>query len=238
MQDKERHAFECNVFVHMNRSALKNEVMSLVIYLCHILSKLSVQRHVEGAPPVSLEHILAMQMDSSTTTGSKRHQKHKIAAVAFVKQHMHIGYDSSTLLRVLSSLPLNEFGLWGDHTFNGCCGSILFPAAALINHSCVPNCVLHMEYGIMKVYALTDLPAGTVLYQSYLDLRLPTDERKQLIRQSWQFTCRCVRCEDETSVAVREFVAMICVCGGVLVPGTSQSDECVCNKYNKLISSC
>lgn len=40
--------------------------------------------------------------------------------------------------------------------------------------------------------------AGEELCISYIDTDSPADQRRRELEESWFFTCRCVRCEQET----------------------------------------
>lgn len=60
------------------------------------------------------------------------------------------------------------------------------PQGAALNHSCAPNCLLtyELEKGkvpVQVVRAMQDIRAGEELTQSYVDLALPTWERKAAV---------------------------------------------------------
>ncbi|CAE8636183.1 unnamed protein product, partial [Polarella glacialis] len=155
--------------------------------------------------------------------------------------------SSDFLVRALSAGPLNEFGLWNEGGESD--GRCFAPTAALANHSCVPCCTQRVEGGRVCLVALRDLAAGEELSFSYIDLSLPSDERQQLIWQSWHFRCSCVRCscaEEASSrsgaaaassvqAALRAFDARhLCVCGGLVVSKGEENEplsasECRCN---------
>ena len=75
-------------------------------------------------------------------------------------------------------------------------GEGLWPSLALgLNHSCEPNCDFHWEpdnAGAMCVRALRDIAAGEVLSIAYLNLF--SAKRREHLRSTYFFTCRCRRC--------------------------------------------
>ena len=76
----------------------------------------------------------------------------------------------------------------------------LFPTISRANHSCAPN----MKYTLPShdgeegsLLMLSDAAAGDALTISYLsadDLAKPTDERRALLRTTFNFECQCARC--------------------------------------------
>ncbi len=90
---------------------------------------------------------------------------------------------------------------------NSSIGIASYPCAALLNHSCIPNCVLryqlgapchnrtdHYHHPILQVIACRDVSAGEELCHSYVNLTLCPKLRKKELFESWGFDCGCVRC--------------------------------------------
>ena len=86
-------------------------------------------------------------------------------------------------------------------------GLASYPCAALLNHSCIPNCILRYKLGapfhnradrfhqpILQVIASRDVSAGEELCHSYVDLLLPPMERSKSLFEMRQFICDCTRC--------------------------------------------
>ena len=75
-------------------------------------------------------------------------------------------------------------------------GEGLWPSLALgLNHSCEPNCDFHWEpenAGAICVRALRNVAAGEVLSIAYLNLF--SAKRREHLRSTYFFTCRCRRC--------------------------------------------
>ncbi|KAJ3083171.1 hypothetical protein HK100_009516 [Physocladia obscura] len=73
------------------------------------------------------------------------------------------------------------------------CG--MFPAVAMLNHSCDPNCsFVSSTHGRMIVRTLRPIDAGEELCVSYVDLCTPRDERRGKLLETKHFWCTCSRC--------------------------------------------
>jgi len=78
--------------------------------------------------------------------------------------------------------------------FGKCC---MYPLLAMSNHSCVPNANCIPVGDTVMLRAGTVLPAGTEVRLPYFDVLKPYAERQELTSSSWNFDCRCIRCELE-----------------------------------------
>ena len=72
---------------------------------------------------------------------------------------------------------------------------------AMINHSCCANAFSYNNYGKMEVRATHKIKKGEEITLSY-DVHWQCimknwNERQQLIRAEYGFTCRCELCQDE-----------------------------------------
>jgi hypothetical protein len=62
-------------------------------------------------------------------------------------------------------------------------GGGVYPVGAILNHSCAPNCILTYSGSKQIIRTLRDIEAGEELTHSYVDLCLPTPERRQSLTQ-------------------------------------------------------
>ncbi|KAI1199675.1 hypothetical protein F5X97DRAFT_322163 [Nemania serpens] len=69
-----------------------------------------------------------------------------------------------------------------------------YPDAARLNHDCRPNVHYRITNAAITVVAARDIRSGEELGVSYIDVFLPSKERKERIR-SWGFECACALCQ-------------------------------------------
>ncbi|CAE6406863.1 unnamed protein product [Rhizoctonia solani] len=82
-------------------------------------------------------------------------------------------------------------------------GVALSPVAALINHSCIPNCVVVFPKASeskkapneMLIIAIGKILPGEELTTSYVDLTLPTEHRQRILQERYFFKCECPNCK-------------------------------------------
>ncbi|XP_071541764.1 uncharacterized protein [Panulirus ornatus] len=75
-------------------------------------------------------------------------------------------------------------------------GRALFPLGAIMNHSCVPNTQHWYKEGVLTVRAVTDIPEGAPITNTYTPTLWGTHARAAHLAASKLFTCRCERCLD------------------------------------------
>ncbi|CAB1330496.1 unnamed protein product [Coregonus sp. 'balchen'] len=93
----------------------------------------------------------------------------------------HIDFpDDQTLTVLFGQVNCNGFTIEDEELSH--LGSAVFPDVALMNHSCSPNVIVTYR--------------GTVaeIFNSYIDLLYPTDDRNERLRDSYFFTCVCDEC--------------------------------------------
>lgn len=71
----------------------------------------------------------------------------------------------------------------------------LYPMAALVNHSCLPNVTAAAVQGrTIVMRALRALRAGEQVCSAYVDVYQPRAVRQRLLRSGFGFLCACARC--------------------------------------------
>lgn len=73
-------------------------------------------------------------------------------------------------------------------------GTGLYPVISIVNHSCVPNAVLHFDGNRAALRALEDTQEGTEITISYVELAASTNTRRKALRDQYYFDCNCIRC--------------------------------------------
>ncbi|XP_005188645.2 SET domain-containing protein SmydA-8 [Musca domestica] len=109
----------------------------------------------------------------------------------------------------------------------------LYPQVSLLAHNCCPNAnqAIDDQYR-MKVYANREIGRGEVVTNSYTNLLLGTDERRQILREGKYFHCTCARCEDPTELGSHMSSFICSACAGhkqesyIVKDGDSQTWKC------------
>lgn len=93
----------------------------------------------------------------------------------------------------IAAFGKNNFGVLNAmHTV---VGAGCYPAAALLNHSCDPSCVLAYDGARLEVRVVRPLKEGDELTHSYVELCAPTLRRRKQLKAGYGFDCVCRRCE-------------------------------------------
>uniref|UniRef100_A0A8C9W9B6 [histone H3]-lysine(4) N-trimethyltransferase n=1 Tax=Scleropages formosus TaxID=113540 RepID=A0A8C9W9B6_SCLFO len=70
----------------------------------------------------------------------------------------------------------------------------LYPSMSLLNHDCKPNCVVMFEGVQLHLRAIQEIKALEELTISYIDVVMPSEDRKRQLQKQYHFLCKCVRC--------------------------------------------
>ena len=107
--------------------------------------------------------------------------------------------EALTALCLLDTNTFQVLAAGSAHTLAG-----LFPRAALLNHSCQPNCrlVFRADY-TLQVFTSVAVPAGEPLTISYTPPFYSVLARAQVLQRGKQFSCSCPRCRDPTELDTR-----------------------------------
>ena len=127
-----------------------------------LISMLATLQHPsEGsssAPPPTLNMLLELFPDQPEKEGAATRAKQRVAAAKFVLADggdallaaLPLGASKRSkealLVSALARCPLNIFGLWSTADGeDGMAGSGCYPAAAMFNHTCLPNIAHQFE---------------------------------------------------------------------------------------------
>jgi len=125
-----------------------------------------------------------------------------------------VGYTPyQAIQRTLNAFKKNNFGI--VNSLHSPIGEGLYPCAALLNHSCYPNCILRYKLGavdkrgkqkynppILQIIACRNILSGEELCHSYVDLSLCTRERQTRLLETHGFVCECARCTNNGGCVV------------------------------------
>ncbi|KAF8557507.1 SET domain-containing protein [Imleria badia] len=105
----------------------------------------------------------------------------------------------STVREVLARDTGNAFGIWDGDQRDEMMGWGIWVSASYFNHSCMPNVRKKRVGRTLHFEATRGIQAGEELCISYIDTDSPADQRRRELEESWFFSCRCLRCEKETT---------------------------------------
>jgi hypothetical protein len=101
--------------------------------------------------------------------------------------------DISECRAIICQLACNLFTIVDD--FQNEAGVGCYPYAALLNHSCSPNCIQRFDsHGNIILRTNTDVSKAEELCISYIDTAMPTWYRQRELLQGYYFNCQCPRC--------------------------------------------
>jgi hypothetical protein len=227
-----QHHLECAALRAIERrKQLKKEERLLARLLTSILGTLVVANRAEPfpyPPRPTLDMLLDLFPDQRESVGAAKRAKQRLTAAKLV---LEVGGDAllsvlpvadvATLVACLDRGPMNEFGLWCADGEAGSAGTAYYPAAAMLNHSCMPNVAHQFEGTGLVFYTVRPVEAGEPLCFAYtMPSQQPTSARHKVLSNSWCFACRCPRCTDSlSSEEIRSYdTSYICSCGQAKIP--------------------
>jgi hypothetical protein len=94
---------------------------------------------------------------------------------------------------IICTLACNLFTIADD--FQNEAGVGCYPYAAMLNHSCDPNCIQRFDANAnIVIRVVRRVEVGEELCISYTDTGMPTWYRQQELLKSYHFHCQCARC--------------------------------------------
>jgi hypothetical protein len=96
--------------------------------------------------------------------------------------------------------------------------SAIFPAAAMMMHSCYKNTRLTFsDDHVLTILARTAIKKGEPIYHTYAHTFKTTTIRRIGLMSGKHFACECVRCRDPTELGTMAS-GVLCTCGGTVLP--------------------
>ena len=144
---------------------------------------------VNGTVICGLDHCLSMQVHN------RKLDLTELNLIQMVAKNFEMNMSKVTNLYL--AFESNNFGILDE--LLECVAAGVFPSTAIINHSCLPNCILRYrkdknEAPIVEVVAITNIKKGVEITHSYVDCTIISGERKQKLFDIYKFDCVCDRC--------------------------------------------
>ncbi|VEN63535.1 unnamed protein product [Callosobruchus maculatus] len=113
---------------------------------------------------------------------------------------------------------------------------VLYPTASLFEHNCVPNTMQTIdekENFRITFRAALPIKKGGHITSTYTNILWGTSARRDHLKQTKYFTCKCKRCKDPTEFGTY-FSALRCLgneenspCGGTQLPKNPTEEDCI-----------
>ena len=128
--------------------------------------------------------------------GSKGSGGQQVATVAAEAAVVPVGGLRAAAIR-LAQFRCNNFGVTDELLV--AIGAAVFPAPALLNHSCAPNAALSFVLTAaappqVQIHLLRDVAAGEEICHNFVEIANPTHVRRQQLSDVYHFECDCDRC--------------------------------------------
>ncbi|KAH3744711.1 histone-lysine N-methyltransferase ASHR1 [Pelomyxa schiedti] len=203
------------------------------VILCYRLlcrRKLEMQGVIPAVPSLSWDDVATLKpnVDPNDSSRSERYMAMSVMAYEFLGEDLRV--PASELVQILAKLETNAFNISNDD-FQPI-GVGLYPLAAIINHSCKPNCVTVFEGDTVFVRAIEPITAGTELTVTYIELGATVQQRREELMNNFAFLCKCDQCIEDLNPGSRtvELSGYRCTnpgCNGA-IPETSEKSEAAC----------
>ena len=146
----------------------------------------------------SLDDVDKLVLDEriyDTPGTTEKYQKLAKALIAHGAKILPDGTSTDEICDILAKFQCNNFSIVDDLFIS--VGAGIYPVGALLNHSCLSNCVLSYvgKTHVQVIRALVDLKPGDEICHSYCETGNPRWIRQKKLREDYGFGCECERCE-------------------------------------------
>ncbi len=181
----EDHLLECHLFQKCHVKIEPNEISfdgPMRIYdVITPLRMLALRDQGNGQKWAQLRNLESHKDKWEQQTGWREQLDH---AIKFMLETMKLpGVDEVLILELFGIAYVNDF----SSLMKNVRVRLSFPNAAMFSHDCIPNVVRHIE-GLsnghqIKCYAARDIKRGERLTTTYVDLFLPRQIRRDILRK-------------------------------------------------------
>ncbi|KAJ7988715.1 hypothetical protein DPEC_G00312100 [Dallia pectoralis] len=182
------HKLECTAMTSYGENWCPSETVRLV---ARILMKQKVTTERTQSERLLLLSEFEAHLDKLDNEKNELNQTDIEALHHFYSRHIDFP-DHQTLTVLFGQVNCNGFTIEDEELSH--LGSAVFPDVALMNHSCSPNVIVTYKGTVAEVRAVQDIQLGDEIFNSYIDLLYPTDDRNDRLRESYFFTCVCDEC--------------------------------------------
>ncbi|XP_062863276.1 N-lysine methyltransferase SMYD2-A [Trichomycterus rosablanca] len=196
------HKLECFAISSYGENWCPSETVRLV---ARILMKQKFQTESTQS-----ERLLALKefeshLDKLDTEKNEMYQVDICALHHFYSRYLDFP-DDAALAELFAQVNCNGFTIEDEELSH--LGSAVFPDVALMNHSCIPNVIVTYKGTVAEVRAVQEISPGEEIFNSYIDLLYPTEDRNERLIDSYFFSCDCKECttksKDKSKMEIRQ----------------------------------
>ncbi|XP_059610034.1 SET domain-containing protein SmydA-8-like [Phlebotomus argentipes] len=155
---------------------------------------------LKQSDPLDFERMLDLQSHLERRIDTPLYRILKANLLTFIRTILKVDIDEETVMKIAAILDTNTFEIRHQHRNIKIRG--LYPTAAMISHSCVPN-TAHtfsedFDFILIATVAITK---GSPIFTTYGQTLEATLQRREHLRQNKFFDCFCERCGDPTELS-------------------------------------
>lgn len=187
------HKLECSAMVAYGENWCPSETVRLV---ARIIMRQKVSSERTPSERVLLLSEFEAHLDKCDAEKDEMNQTDIAALHHFYSKHIMEFPDDQALTVLFGQVNCNGFTIEDEELSH--LGSAVFPDVALMNHSCSPNVIVTYKGTVAEVRAVQDIAPGDEVFNSYIDLLYPTEDRNERLIDSYFFSCQCPECTSKS----------------------------------------
>ncbi|KAG9336296.1 hypothetical protein JZ751_002643 [Albula glossodonta] len=196
------HKLECSAMCSYGDSWSPSETVRLA---ARIITKQKTLTERTASERVLALREFESHLDKLDNEKREMNQTDVLALHHFYSKHLDFPSDEA-LTELFAQVNCNGFTIEDEELSH--LGSAVFPDVALMNHSCSPNVIVTYKGTVAEVRAVQEISPGDEIFNSYIDLLYPTEDRNERLRDSYFFTCDCKECstrsKDKAKMKIRK----------------------------------
>uniref|UniRef100_A0A667X8Z6 [histone H3]-lysine(4) N-trimethyltransferase n=1 Tax=Myripristis murdjan TaxID=586833 RepID=A0A667X8Z6_9TELE len=197
------HKLECSAMCAYGENWCPSETVRLVARI--IMRQRTTTERTPSERLLLLREFEA-HLDKLDSEKEEMNQADIAALHHFYSRHIIDLPDDQALAELFAQVNCNGFTIEDEELSH--LGSAVFPDVALMNHSCSPNVIVTYKGTVAEVRAVQEINPGEEIFNSYIDLLYPTEDRNERLLDSYFFTCQCKECttksKDKAKMEIRK----------------------------------
>jgi len=190
--DWSMHKLECSAMCAYGENWCPSETVRLV---ARIIMKQKVTTERTPSERLLLLSEFEAHLDKLDSEKDEMNQTDIAALHHFYSKHIDFP-DDQALTVLFGQVNCNGFTIEDEELSH--LGSAAFPDVALMNHSCSPNVIVTYKGTVAEVRAVQEINPGDEIFNSYIDLLYPTEDRNERLVDSYFFSCECTECTSKS----------------------------------------